>query len=316
MILKDFWRYFMLKRFSAILIIALLVTLALPQTVLAAVLEIDTASPMFKSDTWQSVEDSTPDQYGPIEKALAKTPTAGTDPEEISRFTACLLPGENERVNSVVTGEQSIENGSRVNNVYIPFKETVKLDSISWKQNNAVRRYFFNFYTSVDGVNWMPRVINDGAVKVTTENSWDENEELDGPPIECYYAGPYGEADNGDINPVTFKLAQTGEAKYLKLALYGNDAGNGEDVIGNMWFSFNSFEVTGEAVVEEAAAPEVVDDTPADVPASAADNTPAPAPAPAAPAPRVGDNGIIIFVCVMMTAAVCVVISRKKGAVQ
>ncbi|MCL2157865.1 MAG: hypothetical protein FWH48_00485 [Oscillospiraceae bacterium] len=304
----------MFKKCLAILSIALFLALMFQQVALAAVLEIDTGSDMFKSDTWQSVDDSTPDQYGPIAKALSKTPTAGVDAEEISRFSACLLPGENGRVNSVVTGEQSIENGARVSNAYFPFVETVKIDSISWKQNNAVRVYFFNFYTSMDGVNWVPVAIEEGAVKVTTDNSWDEYEELDGPPIECYAAGPYGEADDGDINPVTFKTAQTSEAKYLKVALYGNDGGNGDNAIANMWFSFNSFEVTGEVVVAEVAVEDVAEVVEVDVGAADADIAPPPPAAPAsdAGAVKTGNDGMIALFATLAIAAMGMAIFKKK----
>ena len=206
-----------------------------------------------------------------------------------------------------MVGQLSVLNGSVVNNAIFPFKETVKIDSVTWKWNNGGRSYFFLLYTSVDGQNWAEIEITGNASKVAIENTWDEDGGQDGPGVTCYASVPAGLADNDDVNPITFTFNQTADAKYFKIVMFGNDAESGDLGVRHQWFSFNSMKFEGVVASAEAAAPVAAAvDTPADVPAAVA----APAPAPAAV--RTGDAGIITLAFGMIIAAASVVIFRKK----
>lgn len=300
----------MFKKFSAIFIVMLLIVSVLTQTVMAASLEVDTGSPEFKSDTWQNNPDN--DEYYPITMAFSTTPTAGVGADEVERFCACLQDGA-----ANIEGQPSFVNGSAVNYAVFPFKETVKIDSVTWKWNNGVRQYFFILYTSIDCQNWTEIEITGNARKVNIENTWDEDGSTDGPGVECYASNPAGIADNDDIIPITFTFNQTPEAKYFRIAMFGNDGGSEDLAVTNAWFSFNSMAFEGVVVVDEPAAPAEVEDDAVTTPDIGEIAAPQPEPAPVVPsAPKVGDSGIIILAAVMMMAAVGIVIFKKKIAVK
>ncbi|MCL1857939.1 MAG: hypothetical protein FWF92_01725 [Oscillospiraceae bacterium] len=295
----------MVKKFSAVFTVMLLIIFVLTQTVMAVVLEVDTASPEFKSDTWQNNEGN--DEVFPISMAFSTTPTRGVPNDEVERFCANVQDGAAD-----MEGEVSILNGSAVNNAVFPFKETVRIDSVTWKWNNGGRQYFFLLYTSMDGQNWTEIEITGNAVKTAVENTYDETGDLDGPGVECYVSTPAGSTDDDDVNPITFTFNQTPDAKYFKIVMFGNDGESGDMAVSHPWVSFNSLVFEGVIATEESAGPAAVDTPAADVPAPApADNTPAPAPAPPS-----GDTGTIILICVLIIAAAGVVILRKKIAVK
>jgi len=297
----------MLKKITVTLAFILLMILVLQQAVMAAVLEVDTASPAFKSDTWEVGAD----YVFSIDKAFSTTHTAGAGDGEqaIERFCACLENGADG-----VEGQLSFINGSAVNNAVFPFKETVRIDSVTWKWNNGVRQYFFVLYTSMDGQNWTEVEITNNAKKVTIENTWDENSSTDGPPVQCWASVPAGINDEtDDINPITFTFKQTPDAKYFKIAAYGNDQGNDDLAVHSPWFSFNNMVFEGIIAPPAEVAPAAVEEA-----APAVDNTPAPeapAPAPAvvappAPAaPKTGDSAVIFAILTALTG-VCVITKR------
>ena len=201
-----------LKKFSTALAIALLIMLVLQQAVIAAVLEVDTSSPDLKSDTWQNNE---PNEVYPISKAFSTTHTRGDgDGNPVERFCACIQDGT-ANIEGTLT---FLDNGTAINNAVFPFKETVKIDSMTCKFNNGGRQYFFTFYTSMDKTNWTEVTITGNAKKVKVENTWDKDGATDGPGVECYASTPAGLADNDDVNPITFTFAQTAEAKYFKIS--------------------------------------------------------------------------------------------------
>ena len=300
----------MLKKLSVFLIIALLMTMILPQVVMAAVLEVDTSNPAFKSDTWQNNE---PTEVYPIELAFSTTHTRGDgDGNPVERFCANIQDGADN-----VEGQLSELNGSAINNAVFPFKETVRIDSVTWKWNNGGRQYFLLFYTSMDNVNWTEVEITGNASKVKVENTYDPDGGLDGPAVECYATVPAGLADNDDVNPITFTFKQTPDAKYFKIVMFGNDGESGDLAVSHPWVSFNNMKFEGEiapAAVEEA--PAAVDEA-ASGGGEAADAEVAPvvvAVAPAPVAPRVGDTSIIILAGIMLASGV--VIYRRKIAVK
>lgn len=281
----------MLKKIPVIIIVALIVSSFMPQAVMAAVLEVDTASSELYTDIWQDNADN--DESYPIGQAFSTTPTRGVGNDEVERFSVSMSVNEGSMV-----GQLSNLNGSMVNNAIFPFKETVKLDSVTWKWNNGGRSYFFLFYTSTDNQNWTEVEITGNASKVAIENTYDEDGNQDGPGVECYASVPAGIADDDDVLPITFSFKQTAEAKYFKIVMFGSDGETGDLGVRHQWFSFNSMKFEGVVATAEEATPEspaADDPAPADVPAAAED---APPPAPAPAAPQTGDGAMVFIVLI------------------
>ena len=298
----------MFKKFSITLAIILLMALTLQTAVMAAVLEVDTANPAFKSDTWELTADY---EYS-IDKAFSTTHTRGAgDGSQVQRFCANIEDGA-----ASVEGQLSFLNGSAINNAVFPFKETVRIDSVTWKWNNGGRQYFLLLYTSMDGQNWTEIEITGNAKKVTVANTYDTTGGLGGPSVECYATTPAGIADDDDVNPITFTFKQTVPAKYFKIVMFGNDGESGDLAVSHPWVSFNNMKFEGSVYVEEVAAP-------VEAPAVTAVETPAPvvaapvvaAPAANAAAPRTSDTSVIIFIvlaAISLVGASIVVFKRRN----
>lgn len=294
----------MLKKFSRVLTIALLLMFVLQQAVLAVALEVDTASPNFKSDTWQN---SATDTY-PIEYAFSTTHTAGDgDGNPVERFCANVQDGAAD-----VEGQLTFENGTAINNAVFPFKETVRIDSLTWKWNNGGRQYFMKVFTSMDNANWTEAAITGNASKVTVDITYNEVGELEGPAVECYATVPAGiNEDTSDINPITFTLAQTPDAKYLKLVFYGNDGESGLLEVSHPWVSFNNMVIEGIV----APAPVEAVETSVDVPEAPPAEQPVVAAAPAAvtSAPQTGDADIIVFSLLGFVSFAAYTVAMRMG---
>jgi hypothetical protein len=266
---------------------------------------VDQGSPEFKSDTWQNNEGN--GEVFPLEKAFLTGPTRVVPGDEQMRFSASVNINEG---NMEGTGP-SIVNGSAVNFVVFPFKETVKFDSVSLKWNSGVRSYFLIFYTSMDGQNWTEVEITGNASKVTAAVTYSDFGDASGPAVECWKTVPTDFENNDEANPnilnLTFK--QTAEAKYFRMALYGNDNNNlGADEVSHAWVSFGSLQFNGEVVVPAAATePDAPEAAPAAVNEPAA---PAPAQTAAAPAPRTADPIVLIALGSLISAAV--IIKKRK----
>jgi len=300
-----------MKKFTRILVTALILMLVLPQAVMAAdVLEVDTASPMFKADTWQNSEGS--DEVCPLSKVFDVTPMppSGTPNTEVSRYSGCV----NVRQDNL-EGEQVFINGSATTSVIFPFKETVNLESITWKWNNGTRQYFFFAYISMDGENWTEIDFNSSNIRRgNCDVTYDEDGDLSGPAISnIWISSPAGSGADDDVLPITFTFAPSGATNYLKFLFYGNDGGQEVDEVTHPWISFNSLKITGTAAAAEA--PAAVEEAPAgggDAPEAPAVPAPAPAPAPAPSAPT-GDAGITALIALFAIAAAGMVVLRKKA---
>jgi len=304
-----------MKKFIATLAIALLMILLLQQAVMAAVLEVDTASPMFKADTWQNNEGN--DEVCPITKIFDITPmpASGAANSDVRRYSGCVNVNQDN-----LEGEQVFINGSATNSLVFPFKETVNLDSVTWKFNNGTRQYFFLVYTSMDGTNWTEiDLASANARRGKCGVTYDDSGNLDGPAVDnVWISTPAGSGDDNDVLLITFKFAPSGPAKYLKFTFFGNDGGQGVEEVTHPWISFNNLIIEGSVVVAEAP---VVEAPAAEVAAPVAAEAPAvveaapvvvATPAPVVTAPRIGDASIIIFAGVMIIAAAGVVIFKRK----
>jgi hypothetical protein len=292
-----------MKKISVILAVMLILALC-SQTVMAAVLEVDKDSPELYTDIWQDNPDN--NESYPISMAFSETPTRGVDNTEVERFSVSVNVNEGNMV-----GQLSILNGSAVNNAVFPFKETVKIDSVTWKWNNGGRSYFFLLYTSMDNQNWTEVEITGNASKIKIENTYDADGNQEGPGVECYASVPAGLADNDDVKPITFTFKQTDDAKYFKIVMFGNDAESGDLGVRHQWFSFNSMKFEGSVVVAEAAPP--ADSAAAEEAAPAAP----PVAAPSVPAaPKTGDAGIIALFIITAAAAAGAVAFKKKAVIK
>jgi len=299
-----------MKKFTGILITALILMLILPQAVMAAdVLEVDTASPMFKADTWQNSEDS--DEVCPLSKVFDVTPMppSGTPNTEVSRYSGCVNVNQDNMEGDIV-----FINGSATTSVTIPFKETVNLESVTWKWNNGTRQYFFFAYISMDGANWTEIDFNSSNIRRgTCDVTYDEDGDLSGPAVSnIWISSAAGSGADDDVLPITFTFAPSGATNYLKFIFYGNDGGQELNEVTHPWISFNSLKITG--AVAAADAPAAAEETPAagggDAPEAPA--VPAPAPATSPPAASTGDAGMAALIA-LFAAAACAVVLRKKA---
>ena len=303
-----------MRKFTVIVVVALIMALVLPQAVMAAVLEVDTASPMFKADTWQNRPDN--DEVCPLIKAFEITPmpSAGASNDEVHRYAGCV------NVNESTLDDESeavVINGSVTTSVVFPFKETVNLEQITWKWNNGTRQYFFFAYTSTDGVNWTEIGFTSANIrKGTALTTYDEFGSADGPAVEnIWVSHAAGNADSdNDVLPITFAFEPSGPANYLKFTFYGNDNGADSFEIAQPWISFNNLIIEGTVAAADAPAAAVIEDT-----GAAAADADVPAAAPAVVAERTvrtGDAGMIALIALMAIAALSIVVLRRKISVR
>jgi len=303
------------KKFSKILAIALIMMLVFPQAVMAAdLLEVDTASPMFKADTWQNNEGN--DEVCPLIKAFEVTamPPSGTPNSEVSRYSGCVNVNQDN-----LEGEQVFINGSATNSVIFPFKETVNLESITWKWNNGTRQYFFFAYISTDGENWTEIDFNSSNIRRgTCEITYDDYGDLAGPAVEnIWISNPAGSGADDDVLPITFTFAPAGATNYLKFVFYGNDGGQEANEVTHPWISFNSLAITGSVASADTPAN---DEPAADDGASAGagdggagGDAGAGAAGGRTPSPRTSDAGLTALIVLVAISATGIVILRKKA---
>jgi LPXTG-motif cell wall-anchored protein len=277
-------------------------------SVMAAVLEVDSASPEFKSDTWQN--NVTSGEICPFINVFETTPTSGsanggTDVADIKRYSGYVIANTEN-----VEGAPSIKDGIMLNSLLFPFKETVNIEQITLQWNNGLRQYFLNAYTSIDGQNWDAVEFTANATKTTLPATYGETAALDGPSVDCWATTPSGIADNQDISPITFTV-KTENAKYLKFDFYGNDGASGLSEIQNAWVSFNHLVIDGSVVLPEVIVEET-DNTPAiSTPAPQAPSTGTDAPQTVT-APQTGDMSLFILAAVCLSAAAAIVLLKKK----
>ena len=301
-----------IKKIISILVIC--AVLAVPFSVSAAVLEVDTGSPMFKADTWQNNEGN--DEVCPLIKAFEPgptRPTGGVANSEISRYSGCVNVNQDQ-----LEGAQVFINGSATNSVIFPFTETVVLDKINLKWNNGTRQYFFFAYTSTDGQNWTEiNFTGDNIRRGTCAVTYDDYGDLAGPAVEnVWISHPAGEEGNEQVAIITFTFAPADPTNYLKLTFYGNDGGQGINEVTHPWISFNSLSFEGSVAAAEAPAEA---DTgagggdPADIPAPAPEVAapPAPAAVPAAAPPTADPVSLIILGSVISAAGLVIAKKRK-----
>ena len=295
-----------IKKIISILVICAIAAVPFTVSVSAAILEIDTGSSMFKVENWwQNNEDN--DEVCPLTKVFDVTgmPPGGTPNSEVSRFSTSLNVNEG---NMEGSGPLFDSEGRAYVNVIFPFKETVNLESVTWKWNNGTRQYFFFVYASADGENWTEVELTN-AGRVTAAATFDDSGSAGGSAIDnIWMSPPSGNGDDGDVLPITFGLSASDPVNYIKFAFYGNDGGQGVEEVTHQWVSFNSFSVTGSiAAAEEPVAPvEESAAAPADIP------EPAPGAAAPAPAPVTGDPITLIALGSVISIAGAIIIKRKK----
>lgn len=274
----------MVKKITISLAIMLIMILSTQISIFADVLEINTNSPMFKTDNWQKT--------ATIDYNLPKALNEGTIGDD-NRF-ACII-----QANQVdIQGEPVVINGSATCSIVIPFKETVNVDSFSIKFINPSRQYFFLVYASTDGENWTEVEITENAKKAEIGVTYNANGELSGPAATTYVSTPAGAATDGDVNLITYKL-NTVKANYFKITFYGNDGAQDVLNVTHAWISFNNLKFDGSIFVEE-----VIEEI-----AAVVANAPV---AQKVVAPQTSDLGLCISLIIVLLSATTLVVLKKS----